>query len=209
MEEIIQNFLFMFLAGTDTSSITSLAALYYLGEQQDAQEEIYQEITKFEEINETNIGQLVKLAAFINETLRLKNPVYFPRTRNVKENHYLGNYYLKKGKVLKDLGWKITPAFSLALTREEFFLNGDHFDYRRWLKDDSVKINNQFLYAPFAAGPRSCIGQHMAMFEMKIILSAFLKKYRIHIKNDAKAKWVVKLIYIMDNPEIIQFTLRQ
>jgi len=40
-----------------------------------------------------------------------------------------------------------------------------------------------FTYMPFMAGPRSCIGKHFAMLEMKLILSRLFREFHFTDPN--------------------------
>jgi cytochrome P450 len=64
----------------------------------------------------------------------------------------------------------------------------DDFDPKRWLDPkDSFKSN----YLPFITGPRSCIGNKIALTEFKIMLSMLVRNFvfrpveGLHIKRKA------------------------
>jgi len=77
---------------------------------------------------------------------------------------------------------------------DKYFLNPLNFDYKRWLAKDTIKNDNGFVFVPFSAGPRNCIGQHMALMELKIILSHFIKRYEITNKKDYSNRWISKFL---------------
>ena len=39
-------------------------------------------------------------------------------------------------------------------------------------------------YIPFGTGPRGCVGQFLAMIEMKAIMAELLRRYRVVIATD-------------------------
>jgi cytochrome P450 len=43
----------------------------------------------------------------------------------------------------------------------------------------------------FSAGGRNCIGQHLAMMEIKIILAHLLNEYQFTVDKDLVIKWNV------------------
>ena len=61
-------------------------------------------------------------------------------------------------------------------------------------------------YFPFGAGPRKCIGNNFAMFEMIIAVTELLKKYKIEQKADAIE--ITPLITLKPKNAFLKFTKR-
>lgn len=65
----------------------------------------------------------------------------------------------------------------------------DDFDPKRWLNSSLIKNVTNFNYLPFHTGPRSCIGNKLAMTEFKILLSMLIRNFvfqpveGLHIKR--------------------------
>mmetsp|Transcript_19400 Transcript_19400/g.16619 ORF Transcript_19400/g.16619 Transcript_19400/m.16619 type:complete len:101 (+) Transcript_19400:1287-1589(+) len=60
-----------------------------------------------------------------------------------------------------------------------YFEDPHAFKPERFISGKEVEVlkNNPFLFTPFWVGPRSCIGQHMAMTEAKMLLGLFLSNF--------------------------------
>ena len=82
------------------------------------------------------------------------------------------------------------------------------FNYKRWLDKVNPFLNdNGFVYVPFAAGHRNCIGQHMAKMETKVILIKLLLKYKLSLRE--QPKWDFRFLYTFQPENIVKFEQRE
>lgn len=59
---------------------------------------------------------------------------------------------------------------------QKYFKNPTKFRPERWISEcDNLPA---YTFYGFSGGPRNCIGKHLAMFEAKIGLIKFMKRYK-------------------------------
>ncbi|XP_057655374.1 cytochrome P450 4V2-like isoform X2 [Diorhabda carinulata] len=167
---------FMF-EGHDTTAAAISFALYCLSTNPGVQEKAYQEQRNIFGKNLKNakptipqLQDMKYLDKVLKETLRLYPSVPFLARRTPSEEMKFGEYTLPKN---------IDILISIfAMHRDPIYfpdplkMDPDRFD------DDSNR-SNSFVYTPFSAGPRNCIGQKFAMLEMKSIISKVLRNYKL------------------------------
>lgn len=89
----------------------------------------------------------------------------------------------------------------------KYFSEPDKFLPERFEGTRGVDTQSPFLYIPFSAGPRNCIGQKFAMYEMKSILSKILRHYDVHLTKDSDIDPVLSSELILRPDSSICFTL--
>ncbi|KAF4464692.1 cytochrome p450 monooxygenase [Fusarium albosuccineum] len=163
------------LAATETTSSALAFIFYYLAGEPALVDALYEELQTVEGFS--GLENLKLLNACITEGLRFRPPVALTGSRVVPSGglNILG-YYLPGGTVVT------TQSLSLSRQRPDLFPNYDEFDPMRWLDDDEKLISERRrCLAPFGLGARRCPGGNMASFQMRMILAAVFRAFRVSV----------------------------
>lgn len=203
-EEIIDQFITFFLAGMDTTGHLITMVTYYLHKYPDYKtrmvEEIKQNYPKQQTVNIDDLNKLDFSMAMLKETLRMATPVPGAISRRAIKDHRLGEFTIKSGDI-------VGIDFFHNLYNSKYFENADNFDPDRWLGKE--KLSEPYAYTPFAAGPRNCIGQHLALIEARIILAEFLTMYDFKIDENYKLKMDFTFLYEPLEPLKADLTVKE
>ncbi|KAL4467812.1 hypothetical protein ABPG74_013147 [Tetrahymena malaccensis] len=198
-EEIIQNSLSLFFAGTDTTGNLSGSALYYLSLnptiQQQAREEVLKVLSQnkqsenmeenLDSLNLQDLSNMNFLNSILKETLRLIPPAPNVLLRKCVQDFKIGEFSIKKGT-------PVGTYFISSQMNPKLYPNPEKFDPNRWMNSQE---QNSINFTPFSLGPRNCIGQHLAIIEAKCILSQILINYDILPNKNQKIKLRSKFVY--------------
>ncbi|CAB1322961.1 unnamed protein product [Coregonus sp. 'balchen'] len=122
----------------------------------------------------TNVQELKYLDMVISEALRLYPPG-FRFARDVDEDCMVNGQFLPKGATLE------IPAGYL------------HYDPEYWPEPEKfIPERHPFVYLPFGAGPRSCVGMRLAQLEIKMALVHIFRKFNIVACTDTKVPLMLK-----------------
>ena len=155
-DQLIDECLILFVAGHETSANALSWMIYLLGKHQ-------QEWRKLREATMEQAPALIRNV--ILETMRLYPPGWVI-DRISMEDDVVEGFYLPKGTV-----WLI---YIRGMHRHpEYWKDPDAFLPDRW---NNEEIHRE-VYMPFGAGPRLCIGEHFAMMEMQMIMSAIVGRW--------------------------------
>lgn len=98
----------------------------------------------------------------------------------------------------------IVPIYSMSRD-EKLFKNADEFCPDRFSVERSAETQNPFTYVPFSAGPRNCIGQKFAMYELKSIVSKILRNFEIVATDECRKPPVLSAELILRPENRISF----
>lgn len=108
------------------------------------------------------------------ETLRLYPPFWVMGREAVEEDELLG-HKIKVGDRIQ-----INPYFTHHNPR--YWKDPEKFIPERFSPENIQKVN-EYCYLPFGKGPRTCIGNNFAMFEMLVGVAVLYSHFEIKITN--------------------------
>jgi cytochrome P450 len=160
------------LAGHETSGIALGWAFHLLSQNPEAERRIRAEITEVLDHrtpSPSNVPRLTYTSMVIRETLRLYPPIPGFGRQAVNDDVIAGF------KIRMNTKLRIKPE--LIHRHPDFWPNPERFSPERFSPEQSA-ARPQWAYVPFGAGPRTCIGNHFAMMEMKLALAMILQAVR-------------------------------
>jgi cytochrome P450 len=131
-----------------------------------------------------DVTKLEYSAQVVKETLRLY-PAGWILGRTATRDTTLRGYPVRKGDFLG-----ISPFVAHRL--EENWPDPDRFDPERFAGDKTHSSRN-FTYFPFGAGPHMCIGIHLALVEMQIVLAMFARRAHLVVEKPENIRMTSKL----------------
>ncbi|XP_055011716.1 thromboxane-A synthase [Boleophthalmus pectinirostris] len=185
-EVIGQAFVFL-LAGYETSSNTLAFTCYLLALHPECQHKLQEEIdhfyTRHESPDYTNVQELKYLDMVISEALRMYPPG-FRFARDIERDSVVNGQRLPKG------AWLEIPAGFLHHDPEHW-PEPEKFIPERFTPEAKA-ARHPFVYLPFGAGPRNCVGMRLAQLEMKIALVNLFHRFTIVTCDETKVPLELK-----------------
>jgi benzoate 4-monooxygenase len=168
-------------AGSDTTTAGLTSTLYFLLKnphcRQKLRNEIDAKLNSFDEgiVPYDAVRDLPYLRACIDEALRLRPPIAYPLQRLVvaPEGTIIAGHAVRCGTVVAVSPWSIHRHKSL-------YKDPDIFDPERWF-DETQLSNLRKYYIVFSQGPRQCLGRHIAIVELQIVISTLIRRYDIEL----------------------------
>ncbi|XP_059171875.1 cytochrome P450 3A24-like [Physella acuta] len=183
IDEIIGTSTGLIISGIETVSSALQGILYCLALNPDVQlkvlEEIDQVIPDGEDLEYEHLSQLKYTEQVINECLRLF-PLVNSLMREAAETRTYNGVTIPKGAI-------VTIPINIIMTDPELWPEPKKFDPERFTPENKAK-RDPFSYIPFGYGPRICLGQRLAMMELKTIMVYLLKEFRFELSERTEPK---------------------
>jgi cytochrome P450 len=171
------------IAGRDTTASTLTFIVYFLSIYPDVltrlREEIISKVGHSRRPDYDDIRDMKYLRAVINETLRLYPIVPFNVRESVNAATWVSEDPDAKPYFIP-AGTKTTYSVFMMHRRKDLWgPDAEEFDPDRFLDERLKKYlsKNPFIFLPFNAGPRICLGQQFAYNEMSFMLIRLLQSF--------------------------------
>ncbi|KAF4964570.1 hypothetical protein FSARC_7529 [Fusarium sarcochroum] len=127
-----------------------------------------------------SVKDIPYLRACIDEALRLRPPIAYALQRLVvsPEGATIAGHHVKQGTTVAVSPWTIHR-------NESLYKNPDGFDPERWFDPDQL-ANLRKYYIVFSQGPRQCLGRHIAIVELQILISTLTRRYNMTLADEEK-----------------------
>ena len=171
-EQLLDEVLILFTAGHETTANALSFTMHFLANDEQLQESLLNEISDFDFEGTRKLEDFSKLKSIahcIEESLRHYPPAYVI-DREAVEDDEVGPLILKKGSLV------LMSVYELH-RHKNFWKDPEVYDPLRFA-DLSPKEYGNYYY-PFGAGPRMCIGNNFAMYEMMLAIAHIISRYRI------------------------------
>lgn len=191
------------IAGSDTTSNSLSAILYYLLKYPATMRKLQDEVSAFEKRGELSDPATFKesqhmpyLQAVMKEALRMHPASGLPLARVVpKGGAEICGYFFPQGAVVGINTWVAHYNTSV------FGADAAKFRPERWIdSDEETLASMEHYYMPFGLGSRACIGKHISILEMSKLVPQLVRKFDFELGDGLKGdgswrtdnKWFVK-----------------
>jgi len=167
----------LFLAGHETTANALTWTWYLLDRNPEAREQLEAEAAKLAGNPATaeDLNRLPYARRVAQEAMRIYPPVWSFNRLALGED-ILGGYSIPRGTTVFIPPWVLHRHPS-------WWEDPERFDPDRFTTARSAG-RPRHAYLPFAAGPRTCIGSHLALMEMQMVLTLVASHYRLRLTSD-------------------------
>jgi cytochrome P450 len=177
-KELIDEVLTLIVAGHETTAAALTWTWYLVSRHPEAAERLQEEADRTSSREALRLDAAEALAfthQVLQESLRLYPPGWLLTRRSIEADE-LG-------------GFPIAPRTDVFISpymlhrHPEFWSEPEVFRPERFAGADAEE-RHRFAYIPFAVGPRHCIGENIAMFEMLVHMHTMVRRFRLRRATD-------------------------
>ncbi|HTX23572.1 MAG TPA: cytochrome P450 [Steroidobacteraceae bacterium] len=176
--QLIDEIMTLVVAGHETTASGLNWTWYLLSEHPEADARLAAEIRAAPELSAPSLAEVEALPytqQVVNEALRLYPPGWL-LSRRARAADVLGGYDIPAGADVL-----LSPY--LLHRHPKYWKEPEAFRPERFAPDHAAE-RPRFAYMPFAAGPRHCIGETFALYEMLVHLYKVARRYRLTRVSD-------------------------
>ncbi|KAG2302503.1 hypothetical protein Bca4012_060798 [Brassica carinata] len=180
------------LAGRDTTSSVLTWFFWLLSKHPQVLSKIRQEInTKYDP---TDLETLVYLHATLNETMRLYPPLPFNHKSPAKPD------VLPTGHKVGAHSKIVLCMYALGRMRSVWGKDALDFKPERWITESGdLRHEPSYKFMAFNAGPRACLGKHLAFSQMKMVAVELIQNYDFKVTEGHKIEAIPSILLRMEH----------
>lgn len=177
-KELRDELMTLLFAGHETTATAMAWGLYWSNHLPQVKDKLLAEIDSLgNSPDPMSISRLPYLGAFCHETLRICPVAMLTFVRVVKEPVELLGYQLKPGNY-------VAGCMYLLHQREDLYPQPKEFKPERFLE----RQYSPYEFMPFGGGARRCVGDALAVFEMKVVIAKILSCYEMVLADTKPEK---------------------
>lgn len=176
--QLIDELMTLVVAGHETTASGLNWTWYLLARHPQADARLYREVSAGPETPAPSLAEMESLAytqQVVNEALRLYPPGWLLSRRSVAPD-VLSGYEIPAGS-------DVLLCLYLLHRHPRYWKDPDAFQPERFAPENEAE-RPRFAYMPFAAGPRHCIGETFALYEMLVHLYKVARAFRLARATD-------------------------
>ncbi len=176
--ELLDEAMTLVVAGHETTASALNWTWYLLSQHPDIDETMHAELAAAPVIEAPGLAQMEALTythQVIDEALRLYPPGWILSRRTIGPDT-LGGYEIPAGT-------SVMMSIYQLHRHPKFWKEPEAFRPERFAPEHEAE-RPRFAYMPFAAGPRHCIGETLALYEMLMHLYKVARRYRLTYASD-------------------------
>lgn len=182
-EQVRDECLTLFLAGHETTANALVWTFYLLSQNPETEAKFHEELNRLFPNGETpkpeDYARLKYTEAVLAESMRLFPPAWVVGRMAIAD-HEIGGYKIPKGALV---------LASMYVTHRDvrFWTDAETFRPERFTGENTVKEATQkFVYFPFGAGVRRCVGEQFAWTEGTLLLATLGRKWKLRLDENQK-----------------------
>ncbi|XP_006663754.2 cytochrome P450 714C3 isoform X1 [Oryza brachyantha] len=173
---IVGNCKTIYFGGHESTAVTAIWCLMLLATHPEWQERARAEAMEVcrgrTPLDGDALCRLKIVTMVIQETLRLYPPASMMMREALTDDVRLGDVDVPRSTIVQ------VPRLMLHLDKDAWGADADEFRPERFANGvAAAACRAAHMYVPFGHGPRTCIGQNLAMVELKVVLARLLSKF--------------------------------
>ncbi|RXG56321.1 cytochrome P450 2L1 [Armadillidium vulgare] len=191
----------LFAAGLETTSMTTIWAVFYLVTFPEIQEKVHKEIDSILPngtlVTIEDKSKLPYMEAFLTEVLRYSTLIPNGVPHTVLEDTKLGGYIIPKESII------LTTTESFHFN-PNYFESPEEFRPERFLTAEGKFSAPREGFFPFGIGKRQCLGESLARMELFIFLTSLAQNFSFSSPPGKNIDLIPSDIPIINRPKMEQ-----